>query len=181
MPTATQSNTTPTRRSALGFTAAAIIAGLTTPTLAMGVQEVHAPRTITPIAALQRQLTDLTTLRNEMDEALIKMPYGAAYDALHEQFDKSLDDLLALQDRIVALPAETVEDAAIQTAVAYFLADGIYAESEEEAADNRKLRAALASILLAVVSTAGLDIDKLGSGCMRRLCALHGPRGSAVA
>jgi hypothetical protein len=34
MPTATQSHTTPTRRSALGFSAAAIIAGMTTPVLA---------------------------------------------------------------------------------------------------------------------------------------------------
>jgi hypothetical protein len=34
MPTATKTNTTPTRRSALGFTAAAIVAGLTAPALA---------------------------------------------------------------------------------------------------------------------------------------------------
>jgi hypothetical protein len=34
MPTATQPNTTPTRRSALGFSAAAIVAGLTMPALA---------------------------------------------------------------------------------------------------------------------------------------------------
>ncbi len=174
-------STTSTRRSAFAFSAATIVAGLTSPVRAKSVQEVHIPRVPTRIAALQRRLTDLTALRNRMDEALIRMPYGTAYDALHKRFEKNLDDLLALQDQIVGLPAETLEDAAIQTAVAYFLADGIYTESEEEAADNKKLRAALASILLAVVSTAGLDIDELGSGCMRRLCAIHGPGGSAAA
>jgi hypothetical protein len=181
MPTATQTHTTPTRRSALAFSTAAIVAGLTVPAIA-GSTPIPGAR-LTPIAALQKRLSDLSERRDAMDETLVRMAAGPEYDTLQEAFDQSLYDCLALQDEIATLPAENLEDAAIQVTIGYYRADLLDDRMTEEHAArlSKELRFLLASVLLAIVKAAGLDIDRLGWGEMRNLCAVHGPQRSAAA
>jgi hypothetical protein len=172
---------TPTRRSALGFSTAALFAGLTVPAIAGATTVLSAMPT--PIAVLQRRLSELTERRDAMDEALIEMAAGSERAALHEAFGKSLDDYLALQDEIATLPAENLEDAAIQVAIGYYRAEDLnsYTLPEELDGLSKELRFLQASVLLAIVKAAGLDIGRFGWGDMRRLCVAHGPRGRVAA
>jgi hypothetical protein len=176
MPSAAHDHTTPTRRGAMRLSAAALFASLGMPALARS-----APVRVTPIAALQKRLTGLTTARAQMDDALIEMPSGPDYDALHKRFDQNLDDCLAVQGEIVALPAETLEDAAVQATVAYYRLEGLTPYGEGDASDIRDIRASLASIVLAIVKVSSLDIDQLGMGEMGGLCARYAPGGRAEA
>lgn len=175
---ATQPNTAPTRRTALGFSAAAIVAGLTTPALAAGFA---APYRETPIGALQRRLTEMTAEHRRVGVARVRMPGGPDQEALDAQLDQLMTDCLALQSEIVTLPAENLHDAAVQATVAFYRIDGLTGFDEEDEADIRDVRALLTSILLATVKAADLDIDRLGWGEMRRLCAPCAPQGSAAA
>jgi hypothetical protein len=180
MSTATNHHTTPTRRSALGFSAAAIVAGFTVPAIAgVGVRGA----TLTPIASLQGQLSALGKRHNVMDRALARMPPGPEHDALAVAFSQSLTDGLALQDEILALPAENLEDAAIQVTISYYRIEEMssYTLPDEIEDLSKELRFLQASILLAIVKAAKLDIDSLGWGEMRRLCAKHGPQGRIAA
>ncbi len=170
---------TPSRRSAIGFGAAALFAGLAAPAIA-SIKPNPAAR-LTPIAALQRRLTDLCTARHQMDCAALEMPSGPDHDALHERIDENLDDCIAIWDGIVALPAETLEDAAIQAAVAFIRTEGITTHSPEDASDVRDIRASLTSIILAIVKASAIDIDQLGTGDMGHLCALYAPKGRSLA
>jgi hypothetical protein len=179
MSVATKPNITPTRRSALGFSAAAIIAGMTTPVLAAAPLATAA----TQISELHRQYRDTAARHAAMDEALLKLPAGPEHDAMHKAFVQALDDCLALQARILALQAETLEDAAIQVTLCYYLADAMDPHpTEEEVSElSQQMRTALASIMLVVGKTGGADIDRFGWGDMRRLCDRHGPAGRAQA
>jgi hypothetical protein len=69
-----------------------------------------------------------------------------------------------------------LEDAAIQIAVGYYRSDAM--DDEDLGTEMRKMHA---SILLAVVKAADLDIDRICWGEMRRLCALWVPEWEAVA
>jgi hypothetical protein len=176
MPTAITTNITPTRRSALGFSAAAIIAGMTTPVLAAAPQA-------TPIDALHRQFREIAARHAAMDKALVELPAGPEHDAMMEAFHQALDDCLALQARILGLQAETLEDAAIQVTICYYFTESMdpYATEAEVSELSRQMRTALASVMLTVSKAGGMDIDRFGWGDMRRLCDRHGPAGRAKA
>jgi hypothetical protein len=114
MPTATIHPITPTRRSALGLSAA-FLAGLATtalPAASLATAE-------TPIGARHRQHSVIAARHAAMDEALLKLPAGPEHDAMKQAFDQALDDCLALQARMLALQAETLGDAAIQVTLCY--------------------------------------------------------------
>ncbi len=96
-------------------------------------------------------------------------------------FVQNLYDCLAVQDEIVAFPAETLEDAAVQATVAYYRVEGLTPDREEDASDIRDIRALLASIILAIVKVSALDIDQLGMGEKAGLCARYTPGGSVAA
>ena len=126
-----------------------------------------------------RQLRELTVRRNEMDIALLRMPDGPDCDAANAAFDENLHDCLDLQDKILKLPAECLEDAAIQSAIGYYRADQMdsWGASEEIKELGKEFRMLHASILMAIVKAGGLDIDRIGWGDMRGLCAMWGPGG----
>ncbi len=180
MPTATPTNTiSPPSRRALFGAGAAILAG------SAFAATVNAAPATTRIADLNRRLQALTAKRNAMEETLMALPKGPEHDALYEAFGQNLDDCLAIQDQILTLPAESLEDAAVLAAIVFYRADLIDSfggVAEDDAVVlSKELRGASASIVLAIVATAGLDIDRLGWGDMRRLCALRAPRGEASA
>ena len=117
--------------------------------------------------------------RNELEIALFRKPAGPDYDALHADFDENLDDCLALQDKILKLPAESLEDAAIQSAIGYYRADKMDTWGASKATEKlgKEFRMLHASILTAIVKAGGLDINLIGWGDMRRLCSMWGPGG----
>ncbi len=108
------------------------------------------------------------------------MAAGLDRDTLEEQFDVNLDECLALQGEIAAMTAETLEDAAVQAAIVYCRVDSLTPCSNDRE-DVASIRTMLASIILAVVKAADLDIDRLAYGEMGHLCALHAPGGSEAA
>ena len=90
MSTATATHTTPTRRSALGFSAAAIIAGMTTPVLAIA-----AAAPATKLATLCDQLvvteTELWLLAEHDEHAPDFGPNNARYDQLIDERDRLME------------------------------------------------------------------------------------------
>jgi hypothetical protein len=99
------------------------------------------------------------------------------------QYSLSQPDCLALHDEILTLPAENLEDAAIQVTIGYYRADLLDSNVTPEEADqlSNEMLFLQASVLLAIVKAAGLDIDRLGWGDMRRLCVAHGSQGRVAA
>jgi hypothetical protein len=106
MPTATKQTTTPTRRTAIGFSLAAFAAGLATPALASTTTK---PTGTTRIADLNRQLRALSDRHSELDTAITRMPEpkGPEWDAADTRLDQLLDEGLALQDEIMKFPRRT--------------------------------------------------------------------------
>jgi hypothetical protein len=104
MPTATQTPTTPTRRTAIGFSVAAFAAGLTVPALASAaepdaeliarVDQMHREWTVTEnIAAIQAQLPEGITDQSK---------------AAEERMSLALDDWNASTDAIFAMEPRTL-------------------------------------------------------------------------
>ncbi len=95
MPTATQTNTTPTRRSALSFSAAAIVAGLTAPVLAKGPRVVRAPDPNAALISLCDQMvateTERYLLLDHDDYAPDFGPNNARYEWLGDEVDRLAD------------------------------------------------------------------------------------------
>jgi hypothetical protein len=174
MPTAVQPHTTPTRRSAIGFSLAAFAAGLAVPKLASAAP-VSLPTDTSPIAALNQRLASLVQQRNEMECALLRMDEGPEYDALDLAFGDNFDQCLDIQDQIVLLSAQGLEDVAVQAAIAYYRAamvDSAYQDPDDAEELGKDLRMLLASIFLAITKAADLDANQIGWGDMPRLCAL---------
>jgi hypothetical protein len=73
MSTATKPNTTPTRRSALGFSAAAIVAGLTVPALAIPPTR---PNPDAELVAIGREAATLVDEFNRCSAAFFTLPDG---------------------------------------------------------------------------------------------------------
>jgi hypothetical protein len=81
---------------------------------------------------------------------------------------------------MLALQAQTTEDAAIQVALCYYLADSTdpYPSEEEVSELSQQFRTALASVLLVI---GGADLGRFAGGDMGRLCRVHDPAGRAAA
>ncbi len=132
----------------------------------------------TAIAALSAELHNLVRRRTAMDAYLSNMPSGPAYNGLYADFDTNLGECFAIQDKIVFCPALTLEDAANQLAVAFGRVewvDAARATQDELDRTAKDLRGLIASVLLAVVQAGNLDIDRIGWGDLRHLCAVHAP------
>jgi hypothetical protein len=172
MSQATSTHTTSTHHPPMRIGGAVFGAGTATPAPAPN----PAP---TPIGLLQKRLWALVERRNVMDARLIKMSEGPAYDTLEAAFARNLTACLALQDEILTLPAQTLEDAAIQVTIGYYRADHMneYMDGDEIEELSKEFRALHASVLLAIVKAADLNIDRLGWGEMRKLCAAFVPGG----
>ncbi len=168
-----------TRRRAMRIGSAALFAGLATTATARA--QPSRPTEATPIEALQRRLTDLVAVRNQMENALVTMPAGVDYDVLNERLDANFEDCLAVQGEIAALPALSLNDVAIQCAIGFDLA--ICIDCVERPADGNTdmLVRILASILPVIANTADLDVDRLAWGDMGHLCAIYAPGGRAAA
>lgn len=162
------------RRIMLGFTGAAAMSAMMAPVLASAAP-VNLQTEASPIAALNRRLASLVQQRNEMECALLRMDEEPEYDALDLAFGDNFDQCLDIQDQIVLLSAQSLEDVAVQAAIAYYRADHVDSAyqgpdyAEELAKDLRML---LASIFLAITKAADLDANQIGWGDMPRLCAL---------
>lgn len=118
-----------------------------------------------------------------MDIALLGMPQGPDYDVAYAALNANLHDCLDIQDKIVKLPAECLEDAAIQAAIGYYRADTMDSSGASEATEElgKEFRMLHASILTAIVKAGGLEIDLIGWGDMGRLCARWAPKARARA
>jgi hypothetical protein len=101
MPTATNNHTTPTRRTALGFSAAAFVAGLTTPTLARGVP-------LSPDAELIRLGRALDTAAARTAEAYA-ITAGEDTEEAEAFVDSVNKTALDIVERIELLRATTLE------------------------------------------------------------------------
>lgn len=138
----------------------------------------------TPIASLNRSMYSMAQHRNELDRAFLAAPEGPLEDAAYAAFDATLGPILGLYDPIRDLPAQTVEDAAVQATIAFYYADkidGCTFDEDDVAKIASDLLTLLSSVVLALVKVGDLDIDRLGWGDMRRLCALRSPNGEVRA
>lgn len=105
MPTAVQSHTPPTRRSAIGFSLAAMAAGLTVPALASAAK----PDPDAELIALARQL-DPQWQATEVIAAEGKfLPRGITPQSIdqEERLSDAVDEFWSTMERIVDKPART--------------------------------------------------------------------------
>ncbi len=130
----------------------------------------------TPIARLNRLLQATAARRHETDLAIGRMAGGPDKRAMEVAFDALLYECLAIQRRITGLQAQTLEDVAVQATIAFYIAG----QGDLDDDDAEDLCRVQASIVLAVVQIAGLDIDRLGWGDMRGLCAIRAPLGGGL-
>jgi hypothetical protein len=154
------------------------------PPAAVGIPLARRPAASSRIGTLNQQLRALARRRDDLDVALVDMPEGPARDAMEVEFEAMLGGCLDLHEQILALPAESLEDAAVQAAIGYYkagdLAESVTSEAEAERA-GKDLRQLSASILAAIVRAAGMDVDAIGWGDMRKQCALYAAGGSRSA
>jgi hypothetical protein len=117
MPKATDTNTTPTRRSALGFSAAALFAGLTTPALAVADDD--------PVVALYRRYAAAEAASETANEKLAQLrailsarwgergewkhdPDYREFQRLYGEGDQRVVDLCDLATQMIETPATTL-------------------------------------------------------------------------
>jgi hypothetical protein len=117
-----------------------------------------------------------------LDVAQVGLSSDTERDAMQADLDRSLDEILDLRDRIAKVAAETVEDAAVQSSIAYSVAEGLneYMDAEEIAMTSRSLRTLMASMLTVLAKAAGKDIDDVAHE-MGHLCVLYAPGGECAA
>jgi hypothetical protein len=110
------------------------------------------------------------------------MSSGAEKDAMDADFFRTLDEIRDLRDQIAKLPAQTLDDAAVQSAIAFFIAEGLneFMDGDEIAAASRSLRTVAASMLTALAKATDRKIDDVAEG-MGYLCSLYAPGGKCAA
>lgn len=139
---------------------------------------------LTPIAALNRRIYDMVMHRNRLDEAHLCAPPGPVQNAAYMAFDATLEPIFALYDEVRDLPAQTLEDATVKATIALYYADRLHGANLDDAGVKdvaSDLLTLLSSIILEMVKVGGLDIDRLGWGEVRGICALHAPGAEGVA
>jgi hypothetical protein len=173
----------PSRRSLFGAGAALLAGGAALAVPARGAVAGRGAGT-TRIAALNRRIYELSVRRNELEDIWLALPEGPEEDAANKAFDDTLYDILDLQDQVVELPAETLQDVAIQATISFYRAEKLHscALSESKVIElGKELCRLQVSILMVVVKTANLEIDRIGWGDMRSMHDVHSAAGRAAA
>ena len=101
---------------------------------------------------------------SEWDEQALRLPTEAERQASQIGREALLDAIIDLEHQILGLPAQTLEDVAVQIAAAFLIVEGSTTEDLEEREDLKRVRFGLISSLGAIAKVAGLDVSRIGWG-----------------